>query len=302
MAVSRGARAHSGLAPLDWAAALTVILIWALNFIVGKIGVMQMPPLAMMSLRFALVTALLAPYLKPLGGRWRVILALSFLLGGLHFGLMFSGLKGIDAGPAAIAIQLTVPFSALLALIFYRERLGFWQIAGMLVAFAGVYVLAGDPVRAPSAIHFLLVVGAAFAWALANVLIKRLGPMNSFSINAWVGFLACPQLALASLLLEKGQFAAIAAADWRAWGAIAYMAVGASIIAYGLWYYLIAKYAMNSIVPLTLLSPVLAVALAVPLLGEAVTVNVVIGGAVTLAGVAMIQFLRPRLPEPALPS
>jgi O-acetylserine/cysteine efflux transporter len=66
------------------------------------------------------------------------------------------------------------------------------------------------------------------------------------------------------------------------------MAIGASIIAYGLWYHLIGKHAMNSVVPLTLLSPVLAVGLAAPLLGEALTANVLIGGAVTLAGVAMI--------------
>lgn len=291
-----------GLSALDWAAAMTVVLIWALNFIVGKIGVEQLPPLLLMSLRFALVAALLAAYLKPLGDRWREIAALSVLLGGLHFGLMFAGLRGIDAGPAAIAIQLTVPFSALLALLFYRERLGVWQLAGMLVAFAGVYLLAGDPARVPSLPPFLMVVGAAFAWALANVLIKRLGRINPFTLNAWVALLAFPQLLLASLLLEEGQAAALRSADWRAWSAILYMAVGASIIAYGLWYHLIGKHAINSVVPLTLLSPVLAVGLAVPLLGEALTANVLIGGAVTLAGVAMIQFLRPRLPEPPTPS
>jgi O-acetylserine/cysteine efflux transporter len=299
---SAGTAAGRGLSPSDWAAALTVVLVWALNFIVGKVGVTQLPPLLLMTLRFALVALLLIPFLKPMSGRWREIAALSMLLGGLHFGLMFSGLQGIDAGPAAIAIQLTVPFSALLALAFFRERLGRWQLLGMLVAFAGVYVLAGDPTRAPSAVHFLMVVGAAFAWALANVLIKRLGPISPFTINAWVALLACPQLLLASLLLENDQVAALQAADWRAWGAIVYMAVGASIVAYGLWYHLIRKHAMNSVVPLTLLSPVLAVGLAIPLLGEALNANVVIGGMVTLAGVAMIQFLRPHLPEPPVPS
>ena len=145
-------------------------------------------------------------------------------------------------------------------------------------------------------------VGAAFSWAVANVLIKRLGPVNPFTLNAWVALLACPQLLLASLLTEQGQLAALQAADWHAWGAIVYMAVGASIVAYGLWYHLIGKHPMNSIVPMTLLSPVLAVGLAVPLLDEPLTASVLIGGGITLIGVAMIQFLRPRLPEPPLPS
>jgi O-acetylserine/cysteine efflux transporter len=293
---------HRGLSARDTAAALAVVLVWAFNFIVGKVGVMQLPPLLLMSMRFALVAALLTPFFKPLGARWRLIAAISVVLGGMHFGLMFAGLRGVDAGPAAIAIQLTVPFSALLAAVFYRERLGLWQTAGMLVAFVGVYLLAGDPSHRPSALHFLMVVCAAFAWAVANVLIKRLGPINVFTLNAWVALLACPQLLLASVLLERGQVPAIETADWRAWGAVVYMAVGASIIAYGLWYHLIEKHELNRVVPLTLLSPVLAVALAVPTLGEPLTGHVLIGGAITLAGVAMIQFLRPRLPEPPLPS
>jgi O-acetylserine/cysteine efflux transporter len=299
-----GTARGAGLSAFDWAAALAVVLIWAFNFIVGKVGVMQLPPLLMMGLRFALVASLLVPFLRLPATRRRLVLivSLSIVLGVLHFGLLFMGLRGVSAGPAAIAIQLTVPFSALLAAVFYRERLGLWQMGGMLIAFAGVYLLAGDPARQPSVVHVLMVVVAAFAWASANVLIKRLGPVNVFTLNAWLALLACPQLLLASLLLEDGQLAAIEAADWRAWGAIVYMAVAASITAYGLWYYLIAKHEMNKVVPLTLLSPVLAVGLAAPILGEPLTPHVLAGGAVTLAGVAMIQFLRPSAPRAALPS
>ena len=288
--------------PIDWAAALAVVLIWAVNFIVGKIGVMQLPPLLLMSLQFALVAALLAPFLEAQHRRWRRIAAISVVLGVMHFGLMFAGLRGIDAGPAAIAIQLTVPFSAMLAALFYREQLGVWQLIGMVVAFAGIYLLAGEPTRATSAAHFLMVVLAAFAWAVANVLIKRLGPINVFTLNAWVALLAWPQLLLASLLFESGQVPALVIADWRAWSSIIYMAVLSTIAAYGLWYYLIEKHELNRIVPMTLLSPVLAVALAVPLLGEQITASVMLGGTLTLAGVAMIQFLPPRRPKPPAPA
>ena len=284
---------------LDWTAALAVVLIWAVNFIVGKIGVAQLPPLLLMSLRFALVAALLAPFLKPQHGRWRRIGAISVVLGA-HFGLMFAGLRGIDAGPAAIAIQLTVPFSAMLAAFFYRERLGLWQLTGMALAFAGIYLLAGEPTRRPSTAHFLMVVLAALAWAAANVLIKRLGRINVFTLNAWVALLASPQLLLASLLFESGQASALGTADWRAWSSIVYMAVLSTIAAYGLWYYLIEKHDLNRVVPMTLLSPVLAVALAIPMLGEQLTKGVFLGGMLTIAGVAMIQFLppRPKLPLP----
>jgi O-acetylserine/cysteine efflux transporter len=215
------------LSAVDLGAALVVIVLWAFNFIVGKIGVMQLPPLLLMSLRFALVAVLLAPLLRSPRGCWRLVVALSVVLG-LHFGLMFGGLRGVDAGPAAIAIQLTVPFSALLASLFYGERLGLWQLTGMVVAFAGIYLLAGEPTGRMSTPHFLMVVCAAFAWAVGNVLIKRLAPINAFTLNGWVALFACPQLLLASWLFEQGQLQAMAAADWRACGAVVYMALGSS--------------------------------------------------------------------------
>ncbi len=279
--------------PLDIAAALAVIVIWGLNFVVAKIGVAQIPPLMLIAVRFALVAAILSPFLRPLGRSWRLVVAVSVVLGGLHFGLMFSGLQGVDAGPAAIAIQLTAPFSAILAAICYRERMGRWQLLGMGVAFVGVYVLAGDPTATPSIPHLLLVVAAAFTWAVANILIKRLRGISVFVLNAWIALLALPQLLLASLLFEHGQLEALAAADWRGWAAILYMALAASITAYGLWYYLLGKYEVNRIVPMTLLAPVLAVLFAVLILDETLTVRIVGGGMLTITGVAMIQFLRP---------
>jgi O-acetylserine/cysteine efflux transporter len=286
------------LTPRDATAALAVVVLWALNFIIGKVGLSQLPPLLMMALRFAVVAILLLPFLgraRPAQGR--LIVAIAVVLGGGHFGLMFTGLAGVDAGPAAIAIQLTVPFSALLAAVFFAERLGRGQMLGMLIAFAGVYVLAGEPERMTSPLHLVLVVLAAFAWAVANVLIKRLGPINVFTLNGWVALLAVPQFIAASLVLEAGQLPALAAADWRAFAAVGYMAVASSIIAYGLWYYLIERYPMNRVVPLTLLSPVLAVVFAVLLLAEPLSATMAAGGALTLAGVALIEWLRPAAAE-----
>lgn len=287
--------------PLDVAAALTVILIWAMNFIVGKVAIGQIPPNLLLAVRFALVAILLSPFLRPPGKSWALILALSVVLGGLHFGLLFMGLRGVDAGLAAIAIQLSVPFSLLLATVVYGERAGVMQYVGIGVAFIGVYLLGGDPASAPSVVHFLMVVASAFAWAVANLIIKRIGEINIFVLNAWFAVFALPMFLLASLVLEHGQWQALADADWRGWGGIVFMAVGASITAYGLWYYLIRKYEVNRVVPLMLLAPVLAVLLAALILDEPLTARILFGGAVTLAGVAMIHFLRPSPPPPAPP-
>ena len=281
---------------LDLAATMLVVVIWAFNFVAGKIGLSEFPPLLMLGLRFVVAGALLAPFLRLPLRRWRLIALIGVVLGGLHFGLVFSGLDGVHAGPAAIAGQLTVPFSAILAWMVYGERMGWLQLAGMAVAFVGVYVLAGDPTQRLDPFYFLLVVLGAFAWAVANILIKRLGRISPFVLNAWVAVIGAPILFAGSAVLEDGQLQAIANAGWRGWGTVLFMAVGASITAYGLWYHLLGKHQLNRIVPLTLLAPVLAVALAVWILGEPITLQVVAGAAITILGVAMIQFLKPAPP------
>lgn len=281
---------------VDLAATLLVVVIWAFNFVAGKIGLSEFPPLLMLGLRFVVAGLLLAPFLRLPLRRWPLVVLIGVVLGGLHFGLVFSGLQGVHAGPAAIAGQLTVPFSAVLAWMVYGERMGWLQLAGMLIAFVGVYVLAGDPTQRPDPFYFLLVVLGAFAWAVANILIKKLGRISPFVLNAWVAAIGAPILFAASALIEEGQLQAIAGAGWRGWGTVLFMAVGASITAYGLWYYLIGKHQLNRIVPLTLLAPVLAVVLAAWILGEPITLRVVAGALITILGVAMIQFLKPAPP------
>jgi O-acetylserine/cysteine efflux transporter len=287
------ARRAGSLLPLDALSAAVVVLIWGLNFVVGKVGVAQFPPLFMMAMRFSLVALLLSPFLRRPGRPFGLVVALGVVFGGFHFGLLFAGLKGVDAGVAAVAMQLGVPFSALLAAVFFHERLGAGQLAGMLIAISGVGLLAGAPRQGSSLLHVGMLVCASFAWAVGGVLVKRLAGVPVFVLNAWVALLAAPQLLAASLALERGQRASVAAADLRGWGALLYTAVGASIVAYGLWYRLLARYDIGRVVPLTLLAPVLAVALAALLLGEPVTPRLLLGGGLVIGGVWMVQRLRP---------
>ena len=277
------------MTPKDYAAAGAVILLWAMNFVVGKVGLGQFPPLFLVTMRLGFAALVLSPLLRHHHKPWALIVGLSAVLGGAHFGLMFTGLSGIDASVTAIAVQLGVPFSALLAALLERDRMNSRQVAGMLIAFGGVWILAGEPRTATSLPHLLMVVMAAFFWALGNVVIRRIGPIKPLLLNAWVSILAAPQLALLSVTLEVGQLDAVRAADWRGWGAVAYMTLGSSIGAYGLWYYLLGRHPMSRIVPLTLLAPVLGVCFSILLLGEPLTLRLVIGGAVTIGGVGLIQ-------------
>ncbi len=278
---------------------LFIAVIWGFNFAVAKIGLAQLPPIFMMSLRWALVGLLLAPFVKPPRGRWRPVLLVSFTLGFLHFAMMFTGLKDVDAATAAIAIQLQVPFAALLAAIFFNDTLGWRRGLGMAVAFVGVAIIAGEPRLAGNYIPLALVIVAACIWSVANIQIKMMGEIDGMTLNAWVGVFAAPQLAIASFILEDGHGAALAAADWRAAMAVIYQAVAVVVIGYGGWFWLLRRYAINQVMPFMLLVPGFGVLSGVLVLDERLTPALIVGGLLTVLGVAIITLIRPKLVAPA---
>ncbi len=284
--------------PVHVLLAVAVMFVWGLNFVVAKLGIQRFPPMFLIALRFTLVAALMVWFVRPPRERlWRV-LGVSVTLGGLHFALMFTGLQRVDAGTAAIAIQLQVPFAALLAAIFFKDRFGWRRTLGTAVAFAGIGLIAGMPKVGENIGSLAMVIAAALVWATANAQIKALGEIDGFALNAWVAVFAAPQLFLASWLLESGQIAALRTADWIGWGAVVYMALVTTIGGYGFWYYLLGRYRMNQVMPLILLVPVFGVLSGVLFLDEALDWRILTGGALTVAGVGVIVLRRPRLVAP----
>jgi len=277
------------MTPVDILIALGVQAIWGVNFVAAKVGIQAFPPLFLMAMRFAIIAALLVPFVpRPTPEqRWRLFW-LSITLGTIHFPLMFLGLSGIDAATAAIGGQLQVPFSSLLAAILFKDRLGWRRSLGMALAFGGVVMIAGEPRLDGSLLSLGMIVGAAFAFAIATIQMKTLGSVDAFTFNAWVGLFAAPQLALLSWLVEGGQLEAAAAAPWQGWAALGYIVVGSSIIAHSAWYRLVRRYDVNQTVPYILTLPAFAVAAAAIFLGEPLTMRLVVGGVLTVAGVAVI--------------
>ena len=132
-------------------------------------------------------------------------------------------------------------------------------------------------------------VGAAFAFAVSNVLTKRYGPFDPLMLMAWSSLLTVPQVLLMSLLLEYGQRASLAAADERGWLALAYTIFIGGIVGFGLWFWLIARCSMGRVAPFGLLLPVFAFISSVLFLDERVTPKLIIGGLLAVSGVAITQ-------------
>ncbi len=282
--------------PLHLLAFVAVMVVWGGNFVVAKIGLSQLPPILLVGLRFAIVAALLVPFVRVPRGKLLGIAAVSVVLGLVHFSMMFTGLSGIDASTAAISIQLQVPFAALLAAVAFGETLGWRRALGMAIAFAGVVIIAGEPRLQGAYGSLALVIGAALIWAVANVLVKRLGEIDGTQLNAYMALFAFPQQLLASYVLEGGQWQAMVSADWLTVGLVLlYQSVIVVGLGYGMWYALLGRYDVNIAMPFTLLVPFFGVASGVIFLGDVITLPFLAGGLLTILGVAIVTIRRPRV-------
>ncbi|WP_413206167.1 DMT family transporter [Rhodospirillum sp. A1_3_36] len=273
---------------LDTFAALTVAFLWGMNFIVVKVGLTDMPPFLLTTLRFALAAALVTPFLHVERRHIKKVLLLSFTFGTVHFALLFTGISMVDAATAAIIVQLGTPFATLGAIFFFKEQMGWVRWLGLLLAFLGVALVVGGP-SLGSPVAILILVLSALGWASSNLIMKTITGANPVTMSGWLSLFALPQSLLLSLLIDGNPLPEIARMTWVGWGAVLYTGVFASIVSHSLWYYLLKRHPVTSVTPFALLAPIIGIGAGIFLLGEEATTAKLVGGAVTLSGVALIE-------------
>jgi O-acetylserine/cysteine efflux transporter len=278
--------------------AVMVPLLWGYQFVVIKVGIVEFPPLFFLGLRFLAMALLLVPFVKkPARQELSPVAAISVFLGGLNFGLFYVGL-GLGSGSiSAVAYQLATPFTILLAWPLLAERPSLITSSGVLLAFLGVVVLAAGPGLSANVIPILLVVGAALAFAVANVLTKRHGPFDPLMLTGWSSLFTVPQVMLMSFVLEDGQLTSLVTADERGWLALAYTVFIGGIVGFGLWFWLIARCTMGRVAPFGLLLPVFALISSALFLDEHITPTLIVGALLAISGVAITQVRSSALPN-----
>ena len=280
----------SHLAPRHLGFLLLINLIWGFNLIASKVGVEHFPPVFFTALRFTALAACLVPFLRWHRGRMLQLFVAAALSGGLQFALLFTGIRLTpNVGSVAIAIQLGVPFTTLLSVLFLGEVIHWRRRLGIALAFAGVAVIAVQADVFTYRAGLALVTASAFAGSLGLVAVKRLGEtFRPLELQAWFAVSGMPILWLLTLWLEAGQGAAMGSASALEWGALAFTVFASSLVAHTGYYWLISRYPVSTVSPLTTLSPVFSVVLGVTLLGDALTARILVGGALTLIGVTII--------------
>jgi drug/metabolite transporter (DMT)-like permease len=305
--VSDGRREH-----LDAVAVASLVLcaaLWGVNQSASKVAVAEIPPLLQAALRSAGAALLLGLFvavrridLRPRGevaGMLRGGL-LAGALFAVEFGCIFVGLQYTSASRMAVFIYLAPFFVALgMPWIAPGERLRGSQIAGLLLAFAGVAAAFGDSFSGHAAAGphqwwgDLLGVIAAALWA-GTTLTIRATPLSRASAEQT---LMC-QLLVSAVLLGGAALASgehwPRSASMVAWGALVFQTVIVTFASYLLWFWLVRNYPATQISSFTLLTPIFGLAAGVGLLGEPLTARLVAALAAVVGGIALVS-RRPRL-------
>ena len=276
------------MAPKHLLLMLLICIIWGFNFVAAKVGVGGLPPLLFTGLRFLILMLMLLPFLKLAPGRMRDIVFIALFNGAIHFGLMFIGVSLTAASVVAVVVQLNVPFATILSIIFLGEVVKWRRWAGIAMTFMGVMVISFDPHVFDSLTGVLLSAAAALSGAIAAIFMRRLTGVGVFQLQSWTAVITAPSLLLASLLFETGQIEAVASADLMIWGALLFTAFGASLIGHNGYYYLLQRYEVSLIAPLSLLSPILGVVFGIWILGEPLTSRIAMGATIAFLGVAIL--------------
>jgi O-acetylserine/cysteine efflux transporter len=280
--------------------ALLVVVIWGVNFIAIDFGLDGVPPLLFLAMRFVLVAIPAVFFLKPPKIGWRNILLIGTFLSLLQFALLYLSLSlGMPPGLASLLHQSQVVLTVVVSAIVLRERPTRRQLIGIIVGMTGLaIVVVGHGQAAPWLPVVILLLGS-LSWAIGNVLSRRVKAKASLSLVVWSGMVVpIPAFAL-SLLIDSPPvvFDAIAHLNWVNILSTVYTAVLSSLVGYGIWNHLLARYPTSAVVPFSLLIPIVGIVSAWIVINEQPTLTEIIGGAVMLVGLAIaVLVLRPRQP------
>ena len=304
--------------PVITASIALLILVWSINFVAGKIGLQTLPPLAMSTFRVVLAGIVMVPtYLfcarlpafaeatqARKDGLTGKDLWTFFYLG--FFGVSINqlcftiGLSLTSVSHSALIVGMIPIYTLVLAVVFRLEAATWRRATGMFLAFAGIAILAMEKgaasSRAESLVGDTLTFIGSFGFAIYVVLGKRVAArydtLTMTAFNHFAGALLALPLAVYEIRVLHA-VGNLLNQSWKAWAAVAYMALFSSALAYVFYFWLLRYLEASQLSAFTYLLPVVATLIGFFWLGEKVFWGQALGGVLALGGVWWIQSGRP---------
>lgn len=285
-----------------YAAFLTLTLIWGTTWAVIRLGLEGLPPLTGVALRFLVAGTLLLALVPAFGVRFtwsRREVGLWLLNGALAFSgsycVVYWAEQYIPSGLAAVLFATYPLFVAALAHVALPdEQLSAGAAGGLLLGFLGVVTIFSDDLRSLGgenvravALVFLL---SPLVAAIAMVAVKRWGKgIHPLSLTAVPMLLTGIAVGGVALRLERHVALVF---DLRSLGALLYLAIPGSAVTFTLYYWLLSHVPATRVALMAYTIPIVAVAVGALVFAEPVRVRLLLGGALVLAGVAIVNRAR----------
>ncbi|MGW5667529.1 EamA family transporter [Micromonospora sp. NPDC003776] len=298
---------------LIWTGLILVYVLWGSTYLGIRVAVESLPPLTSAAMRFAAAAVVLALVLRLRRGRgalrvdrWQLgsaaLIGVLLLAGGNGLVVLAeSGPPGV-ALPSGIAALLvaTVPLLVVLLRTLGGDRPRLWTFAGVALGFVGLVLLVlptGGSGAVP-VVGALTVVAGAASWSVGSYLSGRIR-MPADPFVATVYEMVAGAVALGLIAAGRGELRGFSPAEvtGRSWAALAYLMVAGSLVAFTAYVWLLHHAPISLVSTYAYVNPAVAVALGALVAAEPVTPQVLLGGAVIVAGVAVVVSTeRPRRP------
>jgi drug/metabolite transporter (DMT)-like permease len=277
-----------------------IYFVWGSTFLAIRIGVREVPPFLLASVRFLIAGLVLYGWMlahgesSPSARHWNSAFLLALLIFVLDYGLLFWAEQRIPSGIAAVMMATIPVFMALFEIIFLRTqrltlRLGF----ALLVGIGGVAVLMSHSLNLGGAAidpaGALALIVAAMSWSAASALTRKLPLPTSKVMSSGAQMLAGGVLlALTSAALGEFRNFHVSTVSRGAWLALLYLIVAGSIIAFTAYVWLIHHESPTKVGTYAYVNPVVAVLLGYFLGGELLGVRTILGTLFVLISVVVI--------------
>jgi O-acetylserine/cysteine efflux transporter len=281
-------RLEHSMSAKDVGLAILVQVIWGVGFTLMKPTMSAFPPLLFVALVYAVIALVITPVTQrsrtPFG--WMMLIAA--LGGSAQSCLLAFGLNLLPATTSNLLLQLTVPFAILMSWAVRIDRPSLRNGLGSIIALGGVAIVIGAPEASNSALGIIAITLGALSWAIAQILVRLRCKDSGSTFYAAMARHAWPQALIASLILEQDQLGWLTRATAQDWFALVAIALIGFAGGYMLWYRLLVRNRIDQLLPFSLLMPPVGVATGVLALNEPLRASLLLGGAVILAGLAVV--------------
>lgn len=286
----------------DLCAALAVVIIWGVNFVVMKFALRDFTPFQLGTARFIVAVLPLIFFIRPPKVHWKWVVLYGLFQGVGQFGILFIALKvGMTAALASVILQTQVFFTALFGFVLLREHASRPLLAGLVLAALGLGCFALNYIApaqglagATTLLGFVLTLCSAAMWALSNIVARRVqrvaGNYSPIAFVVWSSLVAILPFAALSLVFDpeplRWTWLNARASSWLAVGYLGWMA---TLVGYSLWTGLLKRHPANRVAPFSLAVPVVGLAAGMLVLGESITPWQWAGTALVVAALACVM-------------